>query len=218
MRTASGQARTILEAAHDGVRKRVPTAERAPERTCAVGGETRWTPFARRWGAPLAAVSVALGVGAGYFLVPSPLPLTVRLPEAPSAETDTVLGMAAPAPRRAPLGTPFTLTHEGRAHPEKRAERPPAAAPTKAAPPYRSAPARLMGVVTAAQDSRAILLWDGQQVVLAPGESSGALTLLAVEADGVRVREAGEERRLRLPAPVAAMAEGNSGERSEGRG
>lgn len=217
MRTTSGQARTILEAAYDGVRKRVPTAERAPERICAVGG-TRWTPFARRWGAPLAAASVALGVGAGYFLVPSPLPLTVRLPEAPSAATGTALGMAAPAPRRAPLGTPFTLTHEGRGRPEKRAERPPADAPTKAAPPYRSAPARLMGVVTAAQDSRAILLWDGQQVVLAPGESSGALTLLAVEADGVRVREAGEERRLRLPSPMAGMAEGASGERSEGRG
>ena len=50
------------------------------------------------------------------------------------------------------------------------------------------------------------------QVVLAPGESSGALTLLAVEADGVRVREAGEERQLRLPSPMAAMAKGNSGE------
>lgn len=218
MREAGRQPGTILEAAYDGLRKLVPSAERAAESMCAVGGDARWTTFARRWGAALAAASVAIGVGAGYFLVPSPLPLTVRMSESTSAATGTVLGMAIPAPRRAPLGTPFTLSHEGRVHPEKRAERPPAVDPPRAAVSSQSAPARLMGVVTAAEDSRAILLWEGRQVVLAPGESSGALTLLAVVADGAWVREAGAERLLRLSSPMAEMAGRTPMGRSEGRG
>ena len=99
MRDEKGRSRPGGEGTHDG-NTRLFTAEE----NAALGGRFfaiahRFTPFARRWGVMLLTVSVAIGVGAGYFFVPTPPPLTVRLPEAPSAETDTVLGMAAPARR-----------------------------------------------------------------------------------------------------------------------
>ena len=171
----------------------------------------RLTPFARRWGAGLVAGAIVLGVGAGYGLVPPLPPLTVRQMAAPKAAMGTVLGMAAPTARRTPLKTPFTAAHEGRTPPLGRV------APPQRLPLKRTAPARLVGFAAAGEDSRAILLWEGRQVVLAPGESAGALTLLSVAEEGAWVRAAGEERLLRLPAPSGQVAS-LLPHRHEGRG
>lgn len=176
----------------------------------------RLTPFARRWGLALLIGSVAIGVGAGYVLVPSLPPLTVQLPERGAVDAGAVFGMAVSPPRRRPLKTPFTLLHEARNMPERPSRGSPAAPSVPAAAPSRLEAVRLVGVVTADVGSRAILLWEGRQVVLAPGESCGALTLLSVAEDAARVREAGAERLLRLPDPMEA-AQG-SALRREGRG
>ena len=163
----------------------------------------RLTPFARRWGLVLLTVSVGIGVGAGYVFVPPLSPLAVRLPECETVAAGPTFGMAVSPPRKSPLKTPFTSVHGARMVPE----RTPKAVPTAPSVPLPIAPrklTRLMGVVMAETDSRAILLWEGRQVVLAPGESCGALTLLSVAEDAVRVREVGAERLLRLPNPMEA--------------
>ena len=222
MRDEKGRSRPGGEGTHDG-NTRLFTAEE----NAALGGRFfaiahRFTPFARRWGVMLLTASVAIGVGAGYFFVPTPPPVTVRLPEARPAMMGAVAGMAAPSPRRLPLGTPFTRGHERRRTlSESRPSLiPPVTPPTPSIAASRSGsagPAQLVGVVTTAENSRAILLWKGRQVVLAPGDSDGMLTLLSVAEDTARVREAGTEHVLHLPRH-AAEAERCPAPRREGRG
>lgn len=166
-------------------------------------GEWKLTPTGRSWGALLIVGALASGVGAGYlFVPPAPPPIAVLQPEARRAETTTpTFGMAVPAPRRVMLKTPFAVPHEVREAPAK-----PFAAPVETpsalsfpAAPTKAASVKLVGVVTAERGSRAILLCGGRQVVLAPGDSCGSLTLLTVTEQMVTVREGGTERILKLP-------------------
>lgn len=164
-------------------------------------GRLRLTAAGRRWVALLVAGSVALGIGAGYWLAP-PLPAPVVMQPPRAADAVPAAPRAVAPPRRlAPLGTPFTLAHEGRL----RTPAPPPPAPGRAgadpAPRPAAAPAalRLVGVMQTAQGSRAILWRGDHQIALAPGESSGGLTLLAVAEDSVMVRDAGGEWILYLP-------------------
>ena len=74
-------------------------------------------------------------------------------------------------------------------------------APPPAAPPPPAEPAfRLVGIVT--RDGRlcAALSIGGEVVLLAPGESAGGVTVLAVQEDGVRLRSPdGRDEVLPLP-------------------
>ena len=164
--------------------------------------EWKLTPTGRSWGGVLIVGAIASGVGAGYFfLPPAPPPIAVLLPEAGRTETTPpAFGMAVPASRRVTLKTPFAVPHEAREAPAK-----PFAAPVETPPalkftaaPAKAASAKLVGVVTAERGSRAILLCGGRQIVLAPGDSCGSLTLLAVTEQTATVREGGTERILRM--------------------
>ena len=164
--------------------------------------EWKLTPTGRSWGGVLIVGAIASGVGAGYlFVPPAPPPIAVLQPEARRAETTTpTFGMAVPAPRRVMLKTPFAVPHEVREAPAKPFAAPvetPSALSFPAAP--KAASVKLVGVVTAERGSRAILLCGERQVVLAPGDSCGSLTLLAVTEQTATVREGGAERILKLP-------------------
>lgn len=121
----------------------------------------------------------------------------------------------APAPPRsspslAPLAPPDPLAVESVRDPFRYGDapvkapafaRPPWVAPPPTAPTTPREPAyRLVGVVRTAGRLRAALNIGGEVVLLAPGESSGGVTVLAVQEDGVRLRGPdGREEVVPLP-------------------
>jgi len=76
----------------------------------------------------------------------------------------------------------------------------PTVAPPKAATPPPEPAFRLVGVVRREGRLRAAISLGGEVVLLAPGESAGGVTVLAVQEDGVRLRGPdGREQVLPLP-------------------
>lgn len=172
----------------------------------------------KNWAGPLALaalmfVMVLLGigwtVGSAAFLPLSPSVPLAQAPVAPGNSVRPALGEvrqvpgAAAAQRSDVLTSPFAGRHVSRQTLQPpAAELPALPAVTledrKAAAPAAKQPLCLTGIVRSRRGALAILSRDGQQWLLAEGETAGGITLLSLQDAAVRVRDAAGERELAL--------------------
>lgn len=161
----------------------------------------------------LAFAMVLLGIGwtagSAAFLPLSPSAPQAKALVAPEKSGRPALGEvrqvpgAAAARRSDVLTSPFAERHVSRQTLQQPVAEPPAlpavtSEDRQAAAPAAKQPLCLTGIVRSRRGALAILSRDGQQWLLAEGETAGGITLLSLHDAAVRVRDAAGERELAL--------------------
>jgi hypothetical protein len=144
----------------------------------------------------VATLFVALGIVA-LTRGAAPTPTAIPVAPAPRPETHAV---ATPAPIAPLTRNPFEYADEPEALPPTATARDAAPAPRAMTPPIQTA--RLSGFLRQGGRLRAVLVLNGEVVLLAEGESAEGYTLLAADDEtGVRLRGPAGEIMLSLAEP-----------------